>query len=105
MRRGVLTRTVVYRDPAARTTRITTRITTRKLVSQAHPHLAALHTTIEALDWCGPLHIESCVDGDVTNTGVAEYQALAGRHLRPVTAEPVDRPGRCDDGNNIVVIP
>jgi trehalose/maltose hydrolase-like predicted phosphorylase len=86
LQHGVLIRALVHRDPAGRSTRITS----RKLVSRAQPHLAALETTIEALDWSGPLHAESAVDGQVTNTGVAEYQAMANRHLEPVAATTID---------------
>jgi beta-phosphoglucomutase family hydrolase len=86
LRRGLLTRTVVYRDPHGRRTRITS----RRLVSQAARHLAASQTTFEALDWSGPWQVQSLVDGQVANRGVAEYRALADRHLRPVTAAAVD---------------
>ncbi|WP_454852347.1 beta-phosphoglucomutase family hydrolase [Promicromonospora soli] len=86
LRRGLLTRIVVYRDDLARTTRVTT----RRLVSQAARHLAAMETTFEALDWSGPLQVRTVLDGDVANQGVAEYRPLSDRHLVPVVAEPVD---------------
>ena len=82
LRRGLLTRSFVHEDPTGRATRITE----RRLVSQAARHLAALQTSIEALNWSGDLQVRSTVDGDVANTGVAEYQHLASRHLLLATA-------------------
>jgi trehalose/maltose hydrolase-like predicted phosphorylase len=85
LRRALLTRVFIHRDPLGRTTGITE----RRLVSLAAPHVAALETTIEALDWSGNIRVRSSLDADVANTGVAEYRRLANRHLRPVaTAEP-----------------
>ena len=82
LRRGLLTRSFVHEDPTGRATRITE----RRLVSQAARHLAALQTSIEALNWSGNLQVRSIVNGDVAKTGVAEYQHLASRHLLPPTA-------------------
>jgi beta-phosphoglucomutase family hydrolase len=87
LRRGLLTRILVHRDRQGRTTRVTS----QRLVSQAARHLAALQTTFEALDWSGPIQVRSMVDGDVVNRGVAEYRALADRHLRPVIAVETDQ--------------
>jgi beta-phosphoglucomutase family hydrolase len=81
LRRGLLIRSFVHEDTAGRATRITE----RRLVSQAARHLAALETSIEALNWSGSLHVRSALDGNVGNTGVAEYQHLASRHLLPPT--------------------
>jgi len=86
LRRGLLTRTLVHRDSAGRSTRITS----RKLVSRAQPHLGALETTVEALDWAGPIQVQSIVDGSMGNTGVAEYRGLESRHLQAVAASTVD---------------
>jgi HAD superfamily hydrolase (TIGR01509 family) len=84
LRRAVLTRTFVHCDPAGRTTRITE----RRLVSCGACHMAALETTVEALNWSGALRVTSLLDGDVANTGVLEYRQLASRHLQPdATAE------------------
>jgi HAD superfamily hydrolase (TIGR01509 family) len=82
LRRGLLTRSFVHEDPTGRATRITE----RRLVSQAACHLAALQTSIEALNWSGNVQVRSSVDGNVANTGVAEYQQLASRHLLPAKA-------------------
>lgn len=86
LRRGVLTRGFVHRDDTGRATRITE----RRLVSQAAQHVAALQTTIEALNWSAKLHVRCELDADVTNSGVADYAGLDGRHLVPAGAAEVD---------------
>ena len=48
------------------------------------PHLAALRTEFTAEGWSGEIEVESALDGDVTNAGVARYRDLAGRHLTHV---------------------
>jgi trehalose/maltose hydrolase-like predicted phosphorylase len=80
LRRGVLTRFLRVRDGQGRTTKITQ----RRFVSMADPHLAALETTVVPEDWSGRLELRSALDGQVTNAGVARYRDLEGRHLRPV---------------------
>lgn len=80
MRRGVLTRTVRFRDHADRVTRIVE----RRFVSMDNPHLAGLETTIQPLGWAGPVEICSALDGRVTNSGVERYRSLRGDHLVPV---------------------
>ncbi|MFI6430973.1 beta-phosphoglucomutase family hydrolase [Rhodococcus oryzae] len=77
LRRGLLMRESVFRDPDGRRTRIRQ----RRLVSMATPHLAALETTIVAENWSGRLTVRSGLDGDIENTNVAEYRPLSGRHL------------------------
>jgi trehalose/maltose hydrolase-like predicted phosphorylase len=80
LRRGVLTRFLRVQDLQGRTTRVTQ----RRLVSMADPHLAALETTVVPEDWSGRLEFRSALDGQVTNAGVARYRDLEGRHLVPV---------------------
>ncbi|WP_442970213.1 glycoside hydrolase family 65 protein [Rhodococcus sp. UNC363MFTsu5.1] len=77
LRRGLLMRESVFRDPDGRRTRIRQ----RRLVSMATPHLAALETTLIAENWSGALTVRSGIDGDVENTNVAEFRPLNGRHL------------------------
>jgi len=77
LRRGVLTRRAVLSDSAGRRLRLTQ----RRLVSMARPHLAALETTLVADGWSGPVSVRAGVDAEVTNSNVAEYRALANRHL------------------------
>ena len=85
LRRGVLTRSAVLTDDEGRRLRVTQ----RRLVSMARPHLAGLETTLVAEGWSGPVSVVSGIDAGVTNANVAEYADLANRHLRTVAAEEV----------------
>ena len=82
LRRGVLTRAAVLTDDAGRQLQLTQ----RRLVSMDRPHLAALETTLVADGWAGTVTVRSGIDAGVTNANVAEYAALAHRHLTDVTA-------------------
>ncbi|MGC2241310.1 MAG: glycosyl hydrolase family 65 protein [Acidimicrobiia bacterium] len=86
MRRGVLTRTVDFRDDSGRETILTQ----RRLVSMDDPHLAALETTLRPIGWSGRIRLRSALDGRVKNSGVERYRALASSHLMPVAAESID---------------
>jgi beta-phosphoglucomutase family hydrolase len=77
LRRGVLTRTAVLTDAAGR--RLC--VTQRRLASMDRPHLAALETTLVADGWSDTVTVRSGIDAGVTNANVAEYAALANRHL------------------------
>ncbi|WP_069171752.1 glycoside hydrolase family 65 protein [Streptomyces griseus] len=77
LRGGTLTRRSVYEDGEGR--RLT--VEQERLVHMEDPHLAALHTTFTADGWEGELEVESGIDGDVRNSGVARYRDLANRHL------------------------
>jgi trehalose/maltose hydrolase-like predicted phosphorylase len=82
LRRGVLTRLVRVRDPEGRATRVTQ----RRFVSMADPHLAGRETTVVPENWSGSVEVRSALDGTVTNGGVERYKALDGRHLVPIEA-------------------
>lgn len=86
LRRGILTRIIRFRDPVGRTCRVTS----RRIVSQASPHFAALETTFEAEDWSGDLVVRVAIDGRTANRNVAEYRMLADQHLQAVTATEID---------------
>jgi len=77
LRQGVLNRSLRLEDSRGRRLRVRQ----SRLVHMGEPHLAALRTTFTAEDWSGTIEVESAVDGDVTNAGVARYRALGGRHL------------------------
>ncbi len=77
LRRGVLHRTVRFRDPQGRVTGWQE----RRLVSMAHPHLAGLAVEVSAENWSGRLTVRSALDGSVINHGVPRYRALASQHL------------------------
>lgn len=86
LRRGLLTRVIRFRDEDGRTTRVTS----RRFVSQAAPHVAVLETTFEAEDWTGPVTVRSGIDGRVANRNVAADRLLTNTHLIPHTAELID---------------
>jgi beta-phosphoglucomutase family hydrolase len=86
LRRGLLTRVIRFADDAGRTTRVTS----RRFVSQAASHVAVLESTFEAEDWSGPLVVRSALDGRVANRNVAAYRLLADTHLTPTAAAEID---------------
>ncbi len=77
LRRGVLTRRMLFEDEQGRRLAVDQ----HRLVHMADPHLAAVHTRFTAQNWSGELDVESAIDGDVTNAGVARYRDFEGRHL------------------------
>ncbi|MEC3992324.1 glycoside hydrolase family 65 protein [Actinacidiphila sp. DG2A-62] len=77
LRRGTLTRRCRLRDAAGREVAVEE----TRLVHMGDPHLAAQRVRITAEGWSGDLEVESGLDGDVANAGVARYRDLAGRHL------------------------
>ena len=89
LRRGILLRDLRVRDRAGRTTRVES----RRLVSMASPHLAALETIVTPIDWSGPLEIRAALDARVVNDLVARYRQLAKDHLAPIVTTPVGRDG------------
>jgi trehalose/maltose hydrolase-like predicted phosphorylase len=70
-----------FRD---RTGRETT-LTSRRFVSMADPHHAGIEWTLVPENWSGHVEIISALDARVSNSGVARYQQLEGRHLNPVS--------------------
>jgi beta-phosphoglucomutase family hydrolase len=82
LRHGVLTRTATLTDADGRRLRLTQ----RRLAAMDHPHLAALETTLAADGWSGPVTVRSGIDAGITNSNVAEYAALANRHLSDIAA-------------------
>ena len=83
LKNGVLHRWVHCRDARGQETRIGQ----RRLVHMATPHLAALETVVEAVNWSGRIEVRSNLDGRVVNSGVDRYQTLANRHLEPLGTE------------------
>ncbi|MCF6525766.1 glycoside hydrolase family 65 protein [Streptomyces sp. JJ36] len=74
---GTLVRRMRLADPEGRVLRVTQ----TRLVSMDDPHLAALRTEFTAEGFGGELEVESGLDGDVRNSGVARYRLLDSRHL------------------------
>jgi trehalose/maltose hydrolase-like predicted phosphorylase len=60
-----------------------TTLRTRRFVSMADPHQAAMEWTLTPENWSGRLEIVSALDARVENEGVARYAQLEGRHLQP----------------------
>jgi trehalose/maltose hydrolase-like predicted phosphorylase len=81
IRAALLTREMRFRDRAGRQTRLRS----RRFVSMAHVHQAALEWMITPENWSGRVDVVSALDGRVTNRGVARYRQLEGRHLDPVS--------------------
>ncbi|RIJ41893.1 glycoside hydrolase family 65 protein [Pontibacter oryzae] len=80
MHQGVLERIIRYRDEAGRESDLHT----RRLVSMANKHVVALAWELTPLNWSGPIEISAALDGRTTNSGVARYRALNGKHLTPL---------------------
>jgi trehalose/maltose hydrolase-like predicted phosphorylase len=81
IKRGLLERSLAFRDRAGRETTIRT----RRFVSMADMHQAAMEWVITPENWSGNVEMVCALDGRVMNRGVARYQALEGRHLNPAS--------------------
>ena len=81
--RGLLLRTLRFRDRKGRVTRVAQ----RRFVHMRHKHLAGQELVLEAENWSGRVRVCSALDGRVVNAGVARYRQLNGKHLRPLVAE------------------
>ncbi|MBB1260715.1 glycoside hydrolase family 65 protein [Streptomyces alkaliterrae] len=88
LRAGTLLREMLLRDRRGRAVRVYQ----TRFVHMGDPQYAALRTEFRAEGWSGTLEVESAIEGDVTNSGVARYRALDGRHLTD------HRAGHTDDG-------
>jgi alpha,alpha-trehalase len=85
LKRGILLRTVRFRDQEGRETTVAN----RRLVHMGTPHLAALETRVMAENWTGKLEVCSALDGRVVNAGVERYKGLKNDHLEPLEADAV----------------
>ena len=81
VRNAMVVRALRFRDRAGRETTLET----RRFVSMADMHQAAMQWTITPENWSGKVEVISALDGRVTNRGVARYRQLEGRHLDPVS--------------------
>lgn len=81
VRNAAVMRVLRLRDRMSRETTLET----RRFVSMAEMHQAAMQWTITPENWSGRVEVISAVDGRVTNRGVARYRQLEGRHLDPVS--------------------
>ena len=81
LRRGLMTRSVRFRDGAGRETLLDS----RRFVSMSNPNRAGIEWTLTPVNWSGRVEVISAIDGRITNRGVARYLELEGRHLDPVS--------------------
>ncbi len=77
MKKGVLTRNVVFEDNRKRHTTLLQ----QRFVDMNHPHLACLETRITGDNWSGKITVRSGIDGRVENSLVERYQQLNNHHL------------------------
>lgn len=78
LRAGVLERTWCFRDREGRESTVLS----RRIVSMAQPHLAAIEYRVRPENWSGRLQVQSALDGTVINAGVARYRELNSQHLQ-----------------------
>jgi trehalose/maltose hydrolase-like predicted phosphorylase len=81
IRNATVVRAQRFRDRAGRETTLET----RRFVSMADMHQAAMQWTITPENWSGRVEVIPALDGRVTNRGVARYRQLEGRHLDPIS--------------------
>jgi trehalose/maltose hydrolase-like predicted phosphorylase len=94
VRNATVVRTQRFRDRAGRETTLES----RRFVSMADMHQAAMQLTITPENWSGKVEVISALDGRVTNRGVARYRELEGRHLDPVSPQDVRPRGHSPGG-------
>ncbi len=81
-RNATVKRRLRFRDRRGRETTLAS----RRFVSMADMHQAALEWTITAENWSGSVEVITALDARVLNQGVTRYRELEGRHLHPVTS-------------------
>jgi trehalose-phosphatase len=81
-RNAMVMRRLRFRDRWGRETTLTS----RRFVSMADMHQAALEWTITAENWSGTVEVITALDARVKNQGVARYRELEGHHLHPVAS-------------------
>ena len=84
--KGVLSRTIRFRDRQGRKTRVTN----RRLVNMADPHFGAQELTLTPENWSGSVKFRSALDGRVSNQGVDRYRRLTSNHLEPLDTHGLD---------------
>ena len=88
MREAAMERDLVVKDQVGRITRISS----RRVVSMADPHLCSIKFDLTPLNYSGKIAFRSSLDGNVENGGVARYSALNTHHLCRVSG------GKAGDG-------
>ncbi|WP_266205762.1 glycoside hydrolase family 65 protein [Pontibacter kalidii] len=80
MQQGLLLRHLHFRDKKGRETTLVS----RRFVSMANKHVAALQWELTPLNWSGEVEVVAALDGRVTNSGVERYSALQSQHLKTI---------------------
>jgi trehalose/maltose hydrolase-like predicted phosphorylase len=86
VRTATVSRAVRFRDRVGRETTLRS----RRFVSMASMHQAAIEWNIVPENWSGRVEVLTALDGQVRNWGVARYRKLEGRHLNPVTTRLIE---------------
>jgi trehalose/maltose hydrolase-like predicted phosphorylase len=81
IRNATLVRQLRFRDGRGRETTLRS----RRFVSMADVHHAAIEWTLVPENWSGRVEVISALDSRVSNGNVARYRQLEGRHLNPVS--------------------
>lgn len=89
VRCGLLVRQIKFQDAGEREFSLIS----RRLVSMANPHLAAICWELTAENWSGTIEVRSALDGTVKNENVARYRDLDGQHLRVLETGQVGEDG------------
>ena len=82
VRNACVMRELRFRDAEGRETTLAS----RRFVSMADMHVAALEWTITAENWSGEVTVITALDARVSNQGVPRYRQLEGRHVHPVAS-------------------
>ena len=80
---GVLHKLIHFSDAKGRETRVIERC----FVYMGNKHIASVELTIMPINWEGKIEVESGIDGNVKNEGVARYSALSNEHLKCIEKE------------------
>lgn len=83
MQDGLLHKLIHFSDVKGRETRVIE----RRFVSMENKHIALIELTITPINWEGTIEVESGIDGNVKNEGVARYRALSNVHLKCIEKE------------------
>lgn len=83
LKRGMLSRSLVFEDLAGRRSTLSE----RRLVSMADMHVAALELSLAPENWSGTIEVRTALDGRVVNAGAALYGPFSNRHLVPLASE------------------
>lgn len=76
--KGILIRSMRVEDSKGHITQLTS----KRLVSMADPHVAAIQWTLRPENWSGHFYLYTELDGAIINDGVPRYRDLNSHHLK-----------------------